>query len=102
MRSPATALDTQSSTLGCPTKMEKMQPWPSWHDSPTRNLGAGLRFLIEIRTRPNGPVAKFENGGGMGRAGPHFTTAIEAQLEQLERLTTDLVIVFVELFGTRV
>src|ERR687885_508692 len=26
-----------------------------------------------------GPVAKFGNGRGMGRAGPHFTTAIRGQ-----------------------
>ena len=26
-----------------------------------------------------GPVAKFENGREMGRAGPHFTTAIRGQ-----------------------
>ena len=28
------------------------------------------------RLRPLGPVAKFENGCGMGRAEPHFTMAI--------------------------
>ena len=26
-----------------------------------------------------GPVAKFENGGGLGRVGPHFTTVIRGR-----------------------
>jgi CRP-like cAMP-binding protein len=40
------------------------------------------RLLPKTYTRvtvPEGPVAKFENGGGMGRAGPHVTTAIRGK-----------------------
>ena len=40
-----------------------------------KSAGQAQRFLAAH----DGPVAKFENGREMGRAGPHFTTTIRGQ-----------------------
>ena len=44
------------------------------------NFATGPQPLLRAHhSTPDGPVAKFENGRGMGRAGLPFTTAIQGQ-----------------------